>query len=194
MLSLPQVMRAQSTNRAALVVDVGAGTTDFCVMNGRYPTDEDQRTLPNAGDWIDRFQLVYMPLVISAYDVPSVDVLLVSGGVRTELPLESDQTAVVRRIPVQLKTASPMNAVCARYDTREIRLVLHGRGPLPKLQTTNEKVATLERYGAVRVEVLHFTPELLNRLEAAGVNAILVGEHLMAQDDLGAAVRRLLGR
>lgn len=37
----------------ALVVDIGAGTADFCVMQGRYPTDEDQRTLPNAGDWVD---------------------------------------------------------------------------------------------------------------------------------------------
>ena len=37
----------------SLVVDVGAGTTDFCVMKGRYPTEEDQRTLTNAGDWID---------------------------------------------------------------------------------------------------------------------------------------------
>jgi len=37
----------------AMVVDVGAGTTDFCVMKGRYPTEEDQRTLTNAGDWVD---------------------------------------------------------------------------------------------------------------------------------------------
>lgn len=37
----------------AMVVDIGAGTADFCVMQGRYPTDEDQRTLPNAGDWVD---------------------------------------------------------------------------------------------------------------------------------------------
>ena len=37
----------------ALVIDIGAGTADFCVMQGRYPTDEDQRTLPNAGDSID---------------------------------------------------------------------------------------------------------------------------------------------
>jgi rod shape-determining protein MreB len=37
----------------ALVIDIGAGTADFCVMQGRYPTEEDQRTLPNAGDWID---------------------------------------------------------------------------------------------------------------------------------------------
>src|ERR671925_2262936 len=37
----------------SMVIDIGAGTADFCVMKGRYPTEEDQRTLPNAGDWID---------------------------------------------------------------------------------------------------------------------------------------------
>jgi rod shape-determining protein MreB len=36
-----------------MIIDIGAGTTDFCVMNGRYPTDEDQRTLDIAGDTID---------------------------------------------------------------------------------------------------------------------------------------------
>ena len=36
-----------------MIIDVGAGTTDFCVMNGRYPTEEDQRTLTTAGDSID---------------------------------------------------------------------------------------------------------------------------------------------
>lgn len=41
----------------AMIIDLGAGTTDFCVMNGRYPTDEEQRTLANAGDAIDE-QLV----------------------------------------------------------------------------------------------------------------------------------------
>lgn len=37
----------------AMVIDIGAGTTDLCVMCGRYPTEEDQRTLLNAGDWVD---------------------------------------------------------------------------------------------------------------------------------------------
>jgi rod shape-determining protein MreB len=36
-----------------MVIDSGAGTTDLCVMNGRLPTEDDQRTLPQAGDWID---------------------------------------------------------------------------------------------------------------------------------------------
>lgn len=40
-----------------MIIDIGAGTTDFCVMNGRYPTDEDQRTLTHAGDSVDE-QLV----------------------------------------------------------------------------------------------------------------------------------------
>jgi rod shape-determining protein MreB len=44
----------------ALIIDVGAGTTDFCVMNGHYPTEEDQKTLTVAGDSVDEqlFNLV----------------------------------------------------------------------------------------------------------------------------------------
>ncbi len=37
-----------------MIIDIGAGTTDFCVMNGRYPTDDDQRTLTYAGDSVDQ--------------------------------------------------------------------------------------------------------------------------------------------
>ena len=37
----------------ALVIDIGAGTTDLCRMHGTLPAEEDQRTLTHAGDTID---------------------------------------------------------------------------------------------------------------------------------------------
>jgi rod shape-determining protein MreB len=37
----------------ALVVDIGAGTVDFCIMHGTIPSDEDQKTIFTAGDYID---------------------------------------------------------------------------------------------------------------------------------------------
>ena len=38
----------------ACIVDIGAGTIDFCVMHGTMPSDEDQRSLGTAGDHIDQ--------------------------------------------------------------------------------------------------------------------------------------------
>lgn len=37
----------------SLVIDIGAGTTDFCIMHGTIPTEDDQKTITNAGDYID---------------------------------------------------------------------------------------------------------------------------------------------
>ncbi len=37
----------------AVVIDMGAGTVDFCIMHGSMPKDEDQRTIIQAGDYID---------------------------------------------------------------------------------------------------------------------------------------------
>jgi len=32
-----------------MIIDIGAGTTDFCVLHGRYPTEEERETLSVAG-------------------------------------------------------------------------------------------------------------------------------------------------
>ncbi len=41
----------------SIVVDVGAGTTDIARLYGTFPSEEDQLTITEAGDWIDE-QLV----------------------------------------------------------------------------------------------------------------------------------------
>ena len=37
----------------SIVVDIGAGTTDIARIYGTFPTDEDQVTIEEAGDWLD---------------------------------------------------------------------------------------------------------------------------------------------
>lgn len=44
----------QDTLNHAMVIDIGAGTVDFCIMHGTLPGEEDQRTLMSGGDSIDR--------------------------------------------------------------------------------------------------------------------------------------------
>ena len=38
----------------AMVIDIGAGTMDFCIMRGTMPSEEEQRTILTAGDYIDQ--------------------------------------------------------------------------------------------------------------------------------------------
>jgi rod shape-determining protein MreB len=37
----------------AMIIDIGAGTVDFCIMHGTVPLEQDQRSLLVAGDYVD---------------------------------------------------------------------------------------------------------------------------------------------
>ena len=97
-----------------MIIDIGAGTTDFCVMKGRYPTEEDQRTLTVAGDSIDT-QL--LKLVNERYPAANVTVFMVrewkeqhsfvgdaSGPIVVQAP--------VKGVPTDLDITAEMKTAC----------------------------------------------------------------------------------
>lgn len=97
-----------------LIIDSGAGTTDLCVMNGRLPTEEDQRTLPQAGDWIDE-QL--LRLVRARYPDASVSIHMVRQWKEEGSFVGNSKTPVVVTAPVggkptQLDITNEMRQAC----------------------------------------------------------------------------------
>lgn len=97
-----------------MIIDIGAGTTDFCVMKGRYPTEEDQRTLTLAGDSIDT-QL--LKLIEERHPQANVTVYMVrewkekhsfvgNSGDRVVV------TAPVKGVPTELDITNEMRTAC----------------------------------------------------------------------------------
>src|SRR5512136_542172 len=81
-------------------------------------------SLLNAGVWVEQYKLVYMPLVISTYDVPEVDILLVSGGVRTDEDLHNLRRAVRRAGQViAVGTCAISGGVASLGDREDVRQV-----------------------------------------------------------------------
>ncbi|HKO02144.1 MAG TPA: rod shape-determining protein [Thermoanaerobaculia bacterium] len=97
-----------------MIVDIGAGTTDFCVMKGRYPTEEDQRTLTSAGDSIDT-QL--LKLIEERYPQANVTVFMVREW-KEKYSFVGDAgekiivTAPVRGVPTEIDITADMRAAC----------------------------------------------------------------------------------
>jgi len=102
-------------------------------------------SLLNASEWLDKFRLVYMPLVISTHHVPEdVEVLLVSGGVRNNEDVYNLQRAVrnVKKV-IAVGTCAISGGVTNlgdRDDVREIFLSQSGRMHLPQLLTKTHPV------------------------------------------------------
>jgi F420-non-reducing hydrogenase small subunit len=94
-------------------------------------------SLLNAEEWVRWHRLVYMPLVLSAYDVPQVDILLVSGGVRTDEDLYNLRRAVrcAGRV-VAVGTCAISGGVPSlgdRDEVRELFIAEEGRRHVPRL-------------------------------------------------------------
>ena len=98
------VAYGEGTLNHALVIDIGAGTVDFCVMHGTMPDEDDQRSLLIAGDHIDR-QLLdrltekypsahFSDTVVRGYKEKHGFVGKTNGKVKVSVPLEGKFTDV----------------------------------------------------------------------------------------------------
>jgi len=97
-----------------MIIDIGAGTTDFCVMKGRYPTEDDQRTLTVAGDSIDT-QL--LKLIEERYPQANVTIFMVREWKEKtsfvgRAPEKIVVTAPVKGVPTDLDITNEMKAAC----------------------------------------------------------------------------------
>jgi len=97
-----------------MIIDIGAGTTDFCVMKGRYPNEDDQRTLTVAGDSIDT-QL--LKLIEERYPQANVTVFMVREWKEKtsfvgRAPEKIVVTAPVKGVPTDLDITNEMKAAC----------------------------------------------------------------------------------
>jgi rod shape-determining protein MreB len=158
-----------------MIIDIGAGTTDFCVMNGRYPTDEDQRTLTNAGDAIDEHlaTLVRNKLPDGRFSVFMVREWKEKGSfvgepkkpVQVKVPVHGkptdlDITAEMRRAcesllgPISETMLDLISRVEPEYqeDVRRNVILAGGGSQIPGLAAALEK--TLDEMGGGRVRAV----------------------------------------
>ncbi len=99
-----------------MVIDIGAGTTDFCVMKGRFPSEEEQRTLTTAGDWIDQ-QL--FRLVQARHPQAKFSIHMVRDW--------KEQTSFVGEPPIQVRVTVPVEGRPTEIDiTEEMRQACEG--------------------------------------------------------------------
>jgi rod shape-determining protein MreB len=109
-----------------MIIDIGAGTTDFCVMKGRYPTEEDQRTLTTAGDSIDA-QL--LKLIEDRYPQANITVFMVREWKEKfsfvgEAPQRVVVTAPVGGVPTEFDITPEMRTACETLVAPTIETML----------------------------------------------------------------------
>lgn len=109
--------------------------------------------LLDADGWLEQLALVYMPLVVTAHSLPEVDVLLVSGAVRTDEDRYLLRRAVRRAQQViAVGTCAMSGGVMHLGDRDDVRQLFH-EGPdrchLPALLPKSHPVdafVTVDRY------------------------------------------------
>jgi rod shape-determining protein MreB len=136
-----------------LIVDIGAGTTDFCVMQGRYPTEENQRSLTIAGDSIDAHLLKGIQ---ARYPAASLTLFMVREW--------KEQHSFVGDPPAPIKVMAPIDGVPTELDiTDEMRAACESIVP-PVIETMISLLSQVEP---------EFQSRVRNNVTLAGGGALI---------------------
>lgn len=159
-----------------MIIDIGAGTTDFCVMKGRYPTDDDQRSLTVAGDSVDA-QL--QKLIQARYPTASFTIFMVRDWKEKysfvgEAPEPVIVTVPVDGVPTQIDISAEMRTACESIVPPIVETMLDLLPRVePEFQERVRENITLAGGGAL---IRNLGPTLEKALEKVGGGKITVIE------------------
>src|SRR5512137_27271 len=148
----------------ALIIDIGAGTVDFCIMHGTIPSEEDQKTIFTAGDSIDEhlFNSLKEKYPNSKFN-------------KNMVRLFKEQFSFVRDINEEIRVELPVNGKPVMHDIKEeIRRACESM--LPSLvETTTEMIARFDP---------EFQMKIKNNIVLAGGGSLIRGIAGYLQDAL----------
>jgi len=148
----------------SLVIDVGAGTTDFCIMHGTIPLEEDQKTIFNAGDYIDEQLYSYL-----SERYPN------SRFNKNMVRQFKEQYSFVREVPDEIHVEIPVDGKPVMHDIKnEIRRACESIMPA-LIETTTEMIARFDPEFQVKIK---------NNIVLAGGGSLIRGIREYLQDAL----------
>ena len=148
----------------SLVIDIGAGTTDFCIMHGAIPAEEDQKTILTAGDYIDDQLFSYL-----SEKYPN------SKFNKNMVRLFKEKYSFVGNTAEEIRVEIPVDGKPVMHDIKnEIKRACESI--LPALtETTTEMIARFDPEFQVRIK---------NNIVLAGGGSLIRGLREYLQDAL----------
>ncbi len=148
----------------ALIIDIGAGTIDFCIMHGTIPSEEDQKTILTAGDSIDE-QL--FNALVEKYPTSKFN--------KNMVRLFKEKFSFVRQVNEQVRVELPVNGKPTMHDIKdEIRRACESILPA-MVETTTEMIARFDP---------EFQMKIKNNIVLAGGGSLIRGIAEYLQDAL----------
>lgn len=148
----------------ALVIDIGAGTTDLCIMHGTIPSEEDQKTILTAGDYIDEQLYSYLT---ERYPNSTFNKNMVRQF--------KEQYSFVREVPDDIRVEIPVDGKPVMHDIRnEIKRACESILPAI-IETTTEMIARFDPEFQVKIK---------NNIVLAGGGSLIRGICEYLQDAL----------